>query len=80
MLSLDTFQQLQENIPKAPKSPPVYRNSTGTHRGHSGIRPRQSYGNDPVWLRSSPVMPRRSPGECWFAGGVPAERRFTDVP
>ncbi|KAH3818744.1 hypothetical protein DPMN_120469 [Dreissena polymorpha] len=24
---------------------PVYRNSTGTHRGYTGIRPRQSYGN-----------------------------------
>ncbi|KAH3812628.1 hypothetical protein DPMN_141064 [Dreissena polymorpha] len=27
---------------------PVYRNSTGTHRGYTGIRTLQSYGNAPV--------------------------------
>ncbi|KAH3748446.1 hypothetical protein DPMN_182892 [Dreissena polymorpha] len=27
---------------------PVYRNSTDTHRGYTGIRPWQSYGNAPV--------------------------------
>ncbi|KAH3881554.1 hypothetical protein DPMN_005480 [Dreissena polymorpha] len=27
---------------------PEYRNSAGTHRGYTGIRPRQSYGNGPV--------------------------------
>ncbi|KAH3875873.1 hypothetical protein DPMN_039154 [Dreissena polymorpha] len=31
-----------------PGRAPVYRNSTGTHRGYTGIRPRQSYGNAPV--------------------------------
>ncbi|KAH3814516.1 hypothetical protein DPMN_143018 [Dreissena polymorpha] len=27
---------------------PVYRNSVGTHRDYTGIRPLQSYGNAPV--------------------------------
>ncbi|KAH3813171.1 hypothetical protein DPMN_141623 [Dreissena polymorpha] len=31
-----------------PVRAPVYSNSSGTHRGHTGIRPRQSYGNAPV--------------------------------
>ncbi|KAH3728467.1 hypothetical protein DPMN_054424 [Dreissena polymorpha] len=47
-----------------PNRVPVYRNTAGTHRVYTGIRPRQSYGNAPVSPRSSPVMPRRIPGEC----------------
>ncbi|KAH3718488.1 hypothetical protein DPMN_061292 [Dreissena polymorpha] len=50
----------------------VYRNTAGTHRVYTGIRPRQSCGNAPVSPRSSPVMPRRSPGECrWHSGRAP---------
>ncbi|KAH3697289.1 hypothetical protein DPMN_084785 [Dreissena polymorpha] len=33
---------------KRPERAPVYRNSTCTHRGCTGIRTRQSYGNAPV--------------------------------
>ncbi|KAH3812881.1 hypothetical protein DPMN_141324 [Dreissena polymorpha] len=33
---------------------PVYRNSAGTHRGFTGIRPHQRYDNAPVKPRSSP--------------------------
>ncbi|KAH3809444.1 hypothetical protein DPMN_137813 [Dreissena polymorpha] len=55
-----------------PGTAPVYRNTAGTHRVYTGIRPRQSYGNAPVLLRSSPIMPRRSPGECrWLSGRAP---------
>ncbi|KAH3781844.1 hypothetical protein DPMN_159752 [Dreissena polymorpha] len=55
-----------------PGRAPVNRNTAGTHRVHTGIRPRQSYGNAPVSPRSSPVMPRRSPGECrWHSGRAP---------
>ncbi|KAH3689797.1 hypothetical protein DPMN_194716 [Dreissena polymorpha] len=54
-----------------PGRAPVYRNTAGTHRVDNGIRPRQSYGNAPVSPRSSPVMPRRSPG------GITAGRRFS---
>ncbi|KAH3803981.1 hypothetical protein DPMN_132253 [Dreissena polymorpha] len=55
-----------------PGRAPVYRNTAGTHRVYTGIRPRQSYVNAPVSPRSSPVMPRRSPGECrWHSGRAP---------
>ncbi|KAH3896476.1 hypothetical protein DPMN_020653 [Dreissena polymorpha] len=55
-----------------PRRAPVYRHTAGTHRVYTGIRPRQSYGNVPVSPRSSPVMPRRSPGECrWHSGRAP---------
>ncbi|KAH3729386.1 hypothetical protein DPMN_055354 [Dreissena polymorpha] len=64
-------------LSSCPGRAPVYRNTTGTHRGYTGIRLRQSYGNAPVLPRSTPVMPRRNPVN---AGGVPAERRFTYVP
>ncbi|KAH3710060.1 hypothetical protein DPMN_069526 [Dreissena polymorpha] len=37
-----------------PGKAPVYRNTAGTHRGYTGIRPRQSYGNAPVSPRSEP--------------------------
>ncbi|KAH3840898.1 hypothetical protein DPMN_114356 [Dreissena polymorpha] len=48
---------------------PVYRNFTGTHRGYTCIRPRQSYGHFPVTPRSSPVILRRSHGEFWWRAG-----------
>ncbi|KAH3729166.1 hypothetical protein DPMN_055131 [Dreissena polymorpha] len=55
-----------------PGRAPVYRNTAGTHRVYTGIRPRKSYGNAPVSPRSSPVMPRRSPGECrWHSDRAP---------
>ncbi|KAH3730205.1 hypothetical protein DPMN_056186 [Dreissena polymorpha] len=56
---------------------PVYRNSTGTHRAYTGIRPRQSYGNAPFIHERRRLCPGGAPVN---AGGVPAERRFTDVP
>ncbi|KAH3886588.1 hypothetical protein DPMN_010599 [Dreissena polymorpha] len=49
-----------------PAEHPVNCYSTGTHRGFTSIRPRQSYGNTPVYPWSSPVMPRRGRGECWW--------------
>ncbi|KAH3731061.1 hypothetical protein DPMN_057066 [Dreissena polymorpha] len=53
--------------PAASRLSPGIRNTAGTHRVYTGIRPRQSYGNAPVSPRSSPVMPRRSSGECRIA-------------
>ncbi|KAH3866584.1 hypothetical protein DPMN_029681 [Dreissena polymorpha] len=68
-----------------PGRAPVYRNTAGTHRVYTGIRPRQNYGNAPVSPRSSPVMPRRSPGECrWplpgFVWLFPVPSRLLPVP
>ncbi|KAH3843397.1 hypothetical protein DPMN_116913 [Dreissena polymorpha] len=45
------------------------RNTAGTHRVYTGIRPRQSYCKAPVSALSSPVMPRRSPGDCRLHSG-----------
>ncbi|KAH3702552.1 hypothetical protein DPMN_077576 [Dreissena polymorpha] len=50
--------------PARPGRAPIYRNTAGTHCVYTGIRPRKSYGNAPVSPRSSPLMPRRRPGEC----------------
>ncbi|KAH3890162.1 hypothetical protein DPMN_014234 [Dreissena polymorpha] len=48
--------------PQRPGRAPVYRNTAGTHRGYTAIRPRQGYGN-------APVSPR------FVAGNAPAEPR-----
>ncbi|KAH3825306.1 hypothetical protein DPMN_127180 [Dreissena polymorpha] len=55
---------------QGPGRAPVYRYTAGTHRVYTGIRTMQSYDNTPVSPRLSPVN----------AGGIPAERRFSDVP
>ncbi|KAH3895488.1 hypothetical protein DPMN_019653 [Dreissena polymorpha] len=47
---------------QCPARAPIYRNSTGTHRGYTGIRPQQSYSGAPVNAGGAPVN----------AGGVPA--------
>ncbi|KAH3888251.1 hypothetical protein DPMN_012283 [Dreissena polymorpha] len=41
-----------------PGRAPVYRISTGTHRGYTGIRHRQSYGNAPVVSGNAKAEPR----------------------
>ncbi|KAH3785330.1 hypothetical protein DPMN_163417 [Dreissena polymorpha] len=43
-------------IAPRPGRAPVYRNTAGTHRVYTGIRPRQCYGNAPVSPRSSPFF------------------------
>ncbi|KAH3790098.1 hypothetical protein DPMN_168293 [Dreissena polymorpha] len=44
-----------------PGRAPVYRNTAGTHRVYTDIRPRQSYGNAPVLQRLPDVVFLLSP-------------------
>ncbi|KAH3897049.1 hypothetical protein DPMN_021233 [Dreissena polymorpha] len=87
--SFPAWPQLSPVVPRLspgesrqrPGRTPVYSYTAGTHRGYTGIRLRQSYGNAPVSPRSSPVTPRRSPAECrWRPGRAPVNSCTVAIP